>query len=152
MKIRSIDSNESQIIHQCAEIISCEHAWQVYGIDLNRAVKILSSMPDQIYVAEKNGIVQGFVTLRLQGVGNIGAYVRMLAVHPNCRRQSIGCSLINYIQQEAEKRGDRNLFLICSTDNSSASNFYKSIGFEQVGILSDLVITGHDEILYRKTN
>ena len=117
MEICKISSEESQSIYQCSEIISTEHAWQVYDIDLNKAIKILTSMPDQIYVARANNIVQGFVTLRLQGVGNIGAYVRMLAVHRDFRGQSMGRFLIDYVQQEAEKQGDNDIFLICSTDN-----------------------------------
>lgn len=152
MEIYKISSVESQSIYQCAEIISSEHAWQVYEIDLNKAIEILTSMPDKIYAIKENNIVQGFATLRLQGIGNIGAYMRMLAVRQDCRGQSLGRSLIDYVQQEAEKQGSRDMFLICSTDNQTASHFYESIGFTRVGILSDLVVAGHDEILYRRTN
>lgn len=151
MEICKITANQSGIIYQCAEIISSEHAWQVYGIDLNKAIEILTSMPDQIYVAIENNIVQGFATLRLQGVGNIGSYVRMLAVRRDCRRQSIGRFLIDHIQKEAEKQGDKDIFLICSTDNPNASRFYESIGFNRIGILSDLLVAGHDEFLYRRS-
>ncbi|MGL6197767.1 MAG: GNAT family N-acetyltransferase [Lachnospiraceae bacterium] len=151
MEIYKISSGESQSIYQCAEIISSEHAWQLYEIDLNKAIEILTSMPDQIYAIKENNIVQGFATLRLQGIGNIGAYVRMVAVRQDCRGQSMGRYLIDYVQKEAEKQGDKNIFLICSADNQNASRFYEAIGFNRVGILTDLVIVGHDEILYRRT-
>jgi len=150
MRIRPINSNEILIISQCVEIIINEKAWQVYGINRSEADDILTSMPDKIYVAERDNIVYGFVTLRLQGMGNIGAYVRMLAVHEEWRGRSIGRALIASIQQAAKEQGDKNLFLICSTDNSNARFFYEHIGFEPVGILPDLVVAGHDEFLYRK--
>jgi RimJ/RimL family protein N-acetyltransferase len=48
-------------------------------------------------------------------------------------------------------RHTSNLFLICSTDNVKARRFYERLGFRQAGLLDNLVVPGHDEILYRKS-
>jgi len=157
LKIKEVKSLESIEVRkgtqedfgQLANIISSSEAWTCYGIDYNLALKLFEQMQDTIYVAEINNRLVGFVTLRTDGVGNIGAYIRMLAVAPTFRGQSIGAQLINYVSQIAA-HNIPNLFLICSPDNFRAQKFYKRNGFEQVGIIKDLVVTGHDEILYRK--
>lgn len=106
-------------------------------------------MQDIIYVAELNDQLAGFVTLRTDGVGNIGAYIRMLAVDSAFRGQNIGARLIDYVSQIAVQNIP-NLFLICSLENVRAQIFYERNGFEQVGIIKDLAVSNHDEIFYRK--
>ncbi len=132
-----------------AKIISSSAAWTCYGIDYNIALSLLERMNDSIYVAELNGQVAGFITFRTEGVGNIGAYIRMLAVESAFRGKKIGAQLIDYVGQIAA-RNFPNLFLICSIDNVRAQIFYERNAFEQVGIIKDLVVINHDEIFYRK--
>lgn len=107
-------------------------------------------MEDTIYIAEIGDKSVGFITIRIDGVGNIGAYVRMVAVAEQWRRKGIGHQLIDFVSQIAIQHIP-NLFLICSVDNEEAQRFYEKIGFLRVGILPDLVINGHDELLYRKS-
>lgn len=134
---------------QLAAIISASEAWTCYGIDFDLALKLFVQMTDNIYVAETNQQLVGFVTLRIDGVGNIGAYVRMLAVARDYRGLGIGGQLIDYVGRIAAGNIP-NLFLICSVDNVRAQNFYDRNGFERVGILKDLAVVNHDEIFYRK--
>lgn len=79
-----------------------------------------------IYVAEINEKLVGFVTIRIDGVGNIGAYIKMIAVDQVFRGSGIGAQLIDYVSGIAAENIP-NLFLICS------------------------VSFGHDEIFYRKS-
>jgi len=132
-----------------AQIISSSEAWTCYGIDYNLALKLFEQMQDTIFIAELNNQLAGFVTLRKDGVGNIGAYIRMLAVESAFRGQKIGAQLIDYVGQIAAQNIP-NLFLICSLDNVRAQSFYERNGFEQVGIIKDLAVSNHDEIFYRK--
>ncbi len=133
-----------------AQIISSSEAWTRYNIDYQQAVVLFEKMEDTIYIAEQEKQVLGFITLRLNGVGNFGAYVRMLAVAEPFRGQGVGRRLMEYASQIVAPKLP-NLFLICSTDNLSAQTFYENAGFENVAILKDLVIADHDEILYRKS-
>ena len=89
----------------------------MYGFDFEKSVRVLETMEDVIYIAKLNGKVAGFITLRINGVGNIGAYVRMLAVNTEYRNKGIGKVMVDYIQQIAHDNGMDNIFLICSTDN-----------------------------------
>ncbi len=133
-----------------AQIISSYEAWTRYDIDYKRAVTLIEKMEDTIYIVELDNQVLGFITLRLNGVGNFGAYVRMLAVAEPYQRQGVGRKLVDYAGTIAGPH-QPNLFLICSTDNLSAQRFYENAGFESVGLLKNLVIPDHDEILYRKS-
>lgn len=132
-----------------AQIISSSTAWICYGIDYRKAVQLFEQMPDKIYIAELNQNMAGFFTIRPDGVGNIGAYIRMLAVDSNFRSCGIGTQLIDYAGKIAAAHIP-NLFLICSVENINARRFYERNGFEQVGLLKDLAVVNHDEILYRK--
>ncbi len=135
---------------ELAAIISSSQAWICYGIDFTKAMKLFEQMQDSIYVAEINEKLVGFVTVRIDGVGNIGAYIRMIAVDQVFRGSGIGAQLIEYVSGIAANNIP-NLFLICSVDNINAQRFYERNGFTQVGIIKDLVSIGHDEILYRKS-
>lgn len=142
---------EQEDIYSCADIISKEHAWQVYGFDVKKSMQVLETMEDVIYIARMNGKVAGFITLRINGVGNIGAYVRMIAVKCEYRNKGVGKTMVDYIQHVAHDSGMDNIFLICSTDNPKGENFYLNNKFIKVGILQSLVVEGHDEILFRRT-
>lgn len=141
---------KAQDIPMLADIISTTEAWQRYNIDYTTAIRLLESMEDTIYVAEIGDQIGGFVTLRTNGVGNIGAYMRMIAVAEIYRGRELGRKLMDYISEIAFQKTP-NLFLICSVDNSDARRFYEKVGFAKAGTLSNLVLEGHDEILYRKT-
>jgi ribosomal protein S18 acetylase RimI-like enzyme len=149
MEPMAIRLGTSSDIDQLAHIISSSEAWTCYGIDHNLALKLFQQMQDTIYVAELNHQLAGFVTLRTDGVGNIGAYIRMLAVISAFRGRGIGARLIEYVSQIAAQNIP-NLFLICSFDNIRAQSFYERNGFERVGIIKDLAVSNHDEIFYRK--
>lgn len=132
-----------------AKLISTTEAWTCYGIDYAQALGLFEKMEDTIFLALKNQEIVGFITLRLNGVGNIGAYIRMLAVAEHFRSQGIGKQLVEYAANLAFTQIP-NLFLICSVENVRAQRFYEDAGFVRVGLLPDLVVSGHDEILYRK--
>lgn len=57
---------------------------------------IFETMEDSIILAVKGLEVVGFITMRKNGVGNIGAYARMVAVAEQCRSQRIGEKLVEY--------------------------------------------------------
>ena len=40
-----------------------------------------------------------------------------------------------------------NLFLCVSSFNTDAPKFYLTLGYEQIGVLKDYLVEGHDEIL-----
>lgn len=149
MKLSFKVSNKKEI-KSCVEIISNEHAWQVYGFDYHKSFEVLSTMEDILIVAKSDDVVVGFITIKPSGVGNIGSYIRMVAVHKDYRNIGVGEQLVKYIQDKAFEFGMKNIFLICSTDNIRAIRFYERVGFKQVGILDSLIVQKHDEVLFRR--
>lgn len=151
MEIR-IHEAEPRDIAEMAVIMSTTEAWTCFGIDYNYAFKTLTTMPDALYVATSpaTGEVVGFGSLRREGVGNFGAYTRLFAVKEKYRERGVGRQLLDFIWDIATKTSP-NLFLICSENNAGGLKFYDKMGFARVGVLPDLVIDGHNEILLRKT-
>lgn len=144
-----IRKGKQQDFPSLAMIMSTTEAWSAFGIDYNSAISILEGMEDIFYVAEDNNKILGFITIRLNGVGNIGAYIRMIAVDESYRGMGIGTRMIDFIGSLVREE-IHNLFLICSTDNYDAQRFYENVGFKKVGIMKDLVMRGHDEFWFRK--
>ena len=138
-----------QDLEEIAKIMAGAPAWAEFGINYERALKMLQETEDNIFTAELNNEVVGCITLRLNGVGNVGAYILIVAVKESYRSQNIGAELINFAAEKA-KQHLPNLFLICSVFNTRAQKFYERNGFEKVGILKDLYVEGQDEIWYRK--
>ena len=130
-------------------ILSTTEAWTSYGINYDMAIGLFNEMEDAIYIAEIDNKVIGFITLRINGVGNIGAYIRMIAAAEGCRGQGVGSAMLNYVNEIASKKMP-NLFLICSLENLGAQRFYVKMGFQKIGILKNLVVKDRDEILFRK--
>lgn len=133
-----------------AALIAGDEAWRRYGIDQEEALDMLRDADDTFYVAKEGGQLIGFYALRLNGVGNIGGYLRMIIVAEDWRNRGIGSQLLEHAWAVTDERVP-NLFLICSTDNVGAQRFYKRNGFRAVGLLDDLVVFGHQEILFRRT-
>lgn len=73
--------------------------------------------------------------------------LKQVWVHPESRRQGLGRRLIEAAVAEAERRGCRQLVL--STHSFQAPEFYRKLGFEEVGRLADYP-RGHAQVFMRK--
>jgi glucosamine-phosphate N-acetyltransferase len=56
------------------------------------------------------------------------AYIEDVAVHPDCRGNGYGRSIVNYCYEEAKRRNAYKVVLSCSDDLMS---YYRSLGFEK---------------------
>ncbi len=59
--------------------------------------------------------------------------VANIAVHPGCRGQGVGASLIDDVLREARQRETTAVFLEVRESNDPARRLYASRGFQQVG-------------------
>lgn len=57
-----------------------------------------------------------------------------LAVHPDCRRNGVGRSMLDQLKRKLERTYRREIFLEVPETNVSALNFYKSNGFLPYGL------------------
>jgi ribosomal-protein-alanine N-acetyltransferase len=99
-------------------------------------------------VAEKNGIVVGYVIARL--IGRKG-HIIAIAVEPEHRRQGIGRSLMKTVTRILYIRGAEELFLEVRASNIRAIKFYEKLGFRRSKVIPGYYADGEDGVLLRKS-
>jgi ribosomal protein S18 acetylase RimI-like enzyme len=100
------------------------------------------------YVAEFDGRVAGIALVRQKFL--LGDYLELLGVAGWARRQGIGGLLLAHIEQRVFGR-TKNLFACVSDFNVVAREFYKKMGYQEIGPMPNLLTPGSAEIFLRKT-
>lgn len=99
----------------------------------------------QVLVA---GEMAGAVIIRSPWL--LGPYLQMLAVLPAFQNQAVGDALLRWYERAAVDAGHRQAWLCVTGVNVHAQRFYREHGWQQVGLIPDLVRDGDDELLMRK--
>jgi len=134
-------------------MVAGEPLWQRYGISEGRARRLIAAAArrrDPVYVAVQGARVLGFVWFQLDGTFAYSGYVRWIGTAAASRRKGIGSALMKFAEQRILRRGP-NVFLLVSDFNRRAQRFYRARGYGRVGVLTDYVIPGVTELVYRKT-
>ncbi|WP_037868258.1 GNAT family N-acetyltransferase [Streptomyces sp. NRRL S-813] len=95
------------------------------------------SGPDEIFVAELDGAVVGYIRLGLATPLASNAHVRQirgLAVADGARGAGVGRALLRAAVAEARRRGARRLSLRVLGHNTAARKLYESEGFVVEGV------------------
>lgn len=79
-----------------------------------------------------------------------GPYLELLAVFPGSQGQGVGQAILAWIEEQARPSA-QNLWTMTSEFNHRARRFYQAAGFVEIAPVTDLVATGCNEILLRKT-
>lgn len=103
----------------------------------------------EAYVADVSGEAAGIAVVRPSYM--LGDYLNLLAVAAGERGRGLGRLLVEHVEQVAFARA-KNLFICVSDFNTRARGFYARMGYEEVGVLRDLIVAGRSEILLRKTS
>jgi RimJ/RimL family protein N-acetyltransferase len=135
-------------IEVCAQMMATTQPW----ITLRRTAEVLrpivaDSDKELRVVRDRRGIA-GFVILDLRGLLN--GYVQTLCVREDRRGSGLGAALLTAAELRILDQS-ANVFICVSSFNPRAQKFYAKMGYEKIGVLRDLVVTGHDEWLLRKT-
>ncbi len=96
--------------------------------------------PGTVLVAEVNGQVAGYATLRQWSRILSHAHVleiNGLAVDPGCQRQGVGRALVEASAAAARRQGARKLTLRVLGPNDRARRLYESCGFHVEGVLCE---------------
>ncbi len=83
-----------------------------------------------VFVAEFQGVVVGFAAVLPRGDGE--SELDGLFVEPDQQKKGIGRVLVEFSIEFARSQGSRMLHVV---GNSHAENFYRSCGFEEVGLV-----------------
>jgi ribosomal protein S18 acetylase RimI-like enzyme len=132
----------------CARMMSNSEPWITLQRNFDTSLKIITDPLREVYLATVNNEIVGFVILLMQGA--FVGYIQSIYVAPEWRSKGIGSKLMAF----AEKRifsETPNTFVCVSSFNNSAQRLYERLGYEVIGELKNYIISGHSEILLRKT-
>jgi ribosomal-protein-alanine N-acetyltransferase len=122
--------------------------WITLRLPLERALAVVTDPAKEVYVIRDATGVAAFTVVDMRGL--LTGYVQILCVRPDCRRRELGSTLLQWAEDRIF-RDSPNVFICVSSFNSGARRLYERRGFELVGVLRELLVPGHDEILLRKT-
>jgi ribosomal protein S18 acetylase RimI-like enzyme len=150
MLIRSLTEKD---ILACATIIATTPLWQGYGVTPEKASQRLSDAyraNAPILVADDGtGHVIGVLWIVERGAFDLSPNIRWLAVDATARSQGVGQQLLSAAEAQVQPPA-RDLFLLCADSNTDAQRFYERNGYSRVGTITDYVIPGVAEYIYRK--
>ena len=132
----------------CARMISCSEPYITLRRDYDACLKIVSDPLKESYVARLNGKIVGILVIVMNGA--LIGYVQSICVTPEFRDKGIGSQLIAFAERRVLREAP-NVFLMVSNFNHGAQRLYKRLGYEVIGELKDFIVSGHSEILLRKT-
>lgn len=79
-----------------------------------------------------------------------GPYLQFLALLPTAHNRGIGAAFLAWMEGEARRAEERNLWVAASQINTGAIRFYERAGFTKVADLDNLACDGRTEFLFRK--
>lgn len=139
-------------IPACARLMAVSPLWQRYQVTEASATRRFEGglrRQATIAVAEHEGEIGGFIWYETYGAFARSGYVVLVGVQPNLHRQGIGVALMRYAEVHMFSKVD-DVFLLVSDFNDAAQRFYQRLGYQQVGSITDYVISGITELIYHK--
>jgi [ribosomal protein S18]-alanine N-acetyltransferase len=133
---------------QCAELMLASEPWITLRLQRATALAVLTDSAKESYAIRDSRGVAGFVVVDMRGL--LTGYIQILCVRADCRGQGLGSTLLQWAEDRIF-RSSPNVFICVSSFNPGARRLYERRGFELVGVLRELLVPGHDEILLRKT-
>ena len=131
-----------------AAVMSTSEPWVSLKRDFDACLRSCTSPLDQLYVAELDGRPCGLELVRERGVAG-APYLVSLAVDAAHRDKGVGFELLAFVERLFRNRY-RHLFLCVSAFNHRARVFYERHGYRAVGVLTDFIVDGLDEVLMVK--
>ena len=107
---------------------------------------------ETVYVAEVEGAVCGFVSLRLTPYLDQDApYAEITEVYvdPSARRKGVAQALMTFAESQAAKYGATSVHLVTGADNHGAQAFYKAAGYQDLYVGFEKFLPGAYQETYR---
>lgn len=133
---------------ECAQLMTTSEPWITLRLRRETAFAALTDPDKAVYAIRDAAGVAGFVVVDMRGL--LSGYIQILGVRSDCRGQGLGSALVRWAEDRIF-RDSPNVFICVSSFNAGARRLYERLGFQVVGVLRELLVPGHDEILLRKT-
>ena len=161
----SIMNNNIQIrrmqpadVEACAAMMASTPLWQRYGVtQASAAARIASGFASGVDMFVAVDALQwpemappiGFVLTVVHGAFNRSGYIQTLAVSAGQRGTGVGQLLLEAAEKHLGQTAP-DVLLLCADFNYDAQRFYQRHGYARIGQLSDYVVAGVAELVYRK--
>lgn len=122
--------------------------WVTLGRGYEASLRIIKDPSREVYAAVDEEGLAGFLILCMAGA--FVGYIQTVVVSSERRRRGIGSQLVAFAEDRIFRQSP-NVFLCVSSFNAGARRLYERLGYEYVGELSDYIVRGHSELLFRKT-
>lgn len=132
----------------CAQIMSTSEPWVTLQRSFSESLKILLHPHRETYVAAVKSEVIGFIILQLEGT--FTGYIQTIAIKEGWRNHGFGSQLLAFAEKKVFLKKP-NVFLCVSSFNKKAQRLYRRLGYQKIGVIRNFIVSGHDEILLRKT-
>jgi ribosomal protein S18 acetylase RimI-like enzyme len=146
VRIRSLASEAEA--EACARLMCTSEPWLTLGRTYEASLAILRDPTREVYVAEDERGLAGFLVLCLGGA--LVGYVQTVCLAPDRRGAGLGTTLLAFAERRIAEVSP-NVFLCVSSFNVRARALYERLGYEYVGELRDYLVRGHAELLFRKS-
>jgi diamine N-acetyltransferase len=132
-----------------AEMLSTSEPWMSLKFSATSLTNYLMRDDAALrrYVVSVDGNLAGVICVRHPWLR--GPYIELLGVFPDYRGKGLGKQVLAWVETEA-RRESKNLWVLTSSFNHQALNFYQGLGFYPIGPIQGLVSPEYDEILLRK--
>ena len=146
MNVRALAGDDEAAV--CARLMSGTDPWITLGRGYEASLRIIKDPSREVYVATDESGIAGFLILCM--VGAFIGYIQTVVVAPDRRGKGIGSQLVGFAENRIFRHSP-NVFLCVSSFNTPARRLYERLGYEYVGELTDYIVPGHSELLFRKT-
>jgi ribosomal protein S18 acetylase RimI-like enzyme len=131
----------------CARMMAGTEPWITLRRDYAACLGVTLDETRERYVCYRGQQLAGFVILNLKGA--FVGYIQTLCAAPEFRGTGVGTALVAFAEERIFREFG-NAFICVSDFNRRARHLYERLGYRLVGELTDFVVAGHSELLFRK--
>ena len=135
-------------IHNCALMMSDSEPWITLKRNYDAVVLMLNNDKNTIYLAKCEEDIIGFAIIVNNGA--FVGFIQSIVIKENFRGIGIGSKFLKFIEDNIFSVFP-NVFICVSSFNPNAKRLYERSGYTEIGELKDYIVSGHSEILLRKT-
>jgi ribosomal protein S18 acetylase RimI-like enzyme len=128
--------------------MAASEPWVTLRRSYEASLRLLRDPSREVYVIEVAGGLAGFLILCL--VGPFSGYIQTVLVAPKYRGRGFGTQLVAFAERRIFNVSP-NAFLCVSSFNAGARRLYERLGYTYIGELTDYLVRGHSELLFRKS-
>jgi ribosomal-protein-alanine N-acetyltransferase len=132
----------------CASLMATSEPWLTLGRSYETSLGIIQDPTREVFILRGDEKLAGFLILCMTGA--FVGYIQTICIHPDHRGRGLGSRLVAFAEDRI-LRASPNVFMCVSSFNLDARRLYERLGYRVVGELCDYLVSGHSEILLRKS-